>query len=204
MKNATDGRLLAVNENNGHDQSRLTFAKMDAPNHGRSDGAQRPDGLCWYMSQVLPGGGSMKWMMCSVAMLVAIVLPVVAGAQSGTTAKGDKMDNMEMKDAAYTGCIEVGSTAGTFTLTHVADDHMAKDAMKKDTMGKDTMATTLTLTSASVDLSKHLGHKVSVTGSAAHGKMDAMGKDTMAKDGMAKDASAFTVKSLKMVAASCS
>ena len=155
-----------------------------------------------------------KWMMCSVAMLVAIVLPVVAGAQSGTTAKGDKMDKMEMKDATYTGCIEVGSTAGTFTLTHVADDHMAKDAMKKDTMkkdtmkndamGKDTMATTLTLTSASVDLSKHLGHKVSVTGSAAHGKMDAMGKDTMAKDGMAKDASAFTVKSLKMVAASCS
>ena len=156
----------------------------------------------------------MKWMMCSVAMLVAIVLPVVAGAQSGTTAKGDKMDKMEMKDATHTGCIEVGSTAGTFTLTHVADDHMAKDAMKKDTMkkdtmksdtmGKDTMATTLTLTSASVDLSKHLGHKVSVTGSAAHGKMDAMGKDTMAKDGMAKDASAFTVKSLKMVAASCS
>src|SRR6267142_1836917 len=169
MKNATDGRLLAVNESNGHDQSRLTFAKMDAPNHGRSDGAQRPDGLCWYMSQVLPGGGSMKWMMCSVAMLVAIVLPVVAGAKSGTTAKGDKMDKMEMKDTTYTGCIEVGSTAGTFTLTHVADDHMAKDAMKKDAMKKDTMKS-----------------------------------DTMAKDGMAKDTSAFTVKSLKMVAASCS
>ena len=146
----------------------------------------------------------MKWMMCSVAMLVAFVLPVVAGALSGTTAKGDKMDKMEMKDATYTGCIEVGSTAGTFTLTHVADDHMAKDAMKKDTMGKDTMATTLTLSSTSVDLSKHVGHKVSVTGSAAHGKMDAMGKDTMAKDGMAKDGSTLTVRSLKMVAASCS
>ena len=101
------------------------------------------------------------------------------------------------------------STAGTFILTLVADDHMAKDAMKKDTMkkdtmGKDTMATTLTLSSTSVDLSKHVGHKVSVTGSAAHGKMDAMGKDTMAKDGMAKDGSTLTVKSLKMVAASCS
>jgi len=45
---------------------------------------------------------------------------------------------------------------------------------------------------------------VSITGSAAHGKMDAMGKDTMANDAMMKDASAFTVKSLKMVAASCS
>ncbi len=166
----------------------------------------------------------MKSMMWSVAMLVAVVLPVAAGAQSGTMAKGDKMDKMEMKDATYTGCIEAGSTAGTFVLTHVADDHMAKDAMKKDTMkkdtmgkdtmakdamSKDTMATTLTLSSTSVDLSKHVGHKVSVTGSAAHGKMDAMGKDTMAKDGMAKDGmakdgSTLTVKSLKMVAASCS
>ena len=100
-------------------------------------------------------------------------------------------------------------------LTHVAADAMGKKAMMKDTMKKDTMAkdtmskeamapTALTLSSSLVDLSKHMGHKVSITGSAAHGKMDAMGKDTMAKDAMMKDASAFTVKSLKMVAASCS
>jgi pentapeptide MXKDX repeat protein len=152
----------------------------------------------------------MKWMMWSVTMLVAAVLPVAVGAQSGAMAKGDKMDKMEMKDATYTGCIEAGTAAGTFRLTHVAADHMGKDAMKKDTMAKDTMGkdamapTTLTLTNSSVDLSKHVGHKVSITGSAAHGKMDAMGKDTMAKDTMTKDASAFTVKSLKMVAASCS
>ena len=167
----------------------------------------------------------MKGMMWSVAMLVAVVLPAAAGAQSGTMAKGDKMDKMEMKDATYTGCVEAGMTAGTFTLTHVAvgamgkdamkkdtmkkdamaKDTMAKDTMAKDTMGKDAMAPeTLALTSSSVDLRKHLGHKVAVTGSAAQGKMDAMGKDTMAKDGMMKDAPAFTVKSLKMVSASCS
>jgi pentapeptide MXKDX repeat protein len=157
----------------------------------------------------------MKWMMWSVAMLVAVVLPAAVGAQSGTMAKGDKMDKMEMKDATYTGCIAAGTAAGTFTLTHIAADAMGKDAMKKDTMKKDTMATdtmgkdamapeSLALASSSVDLSKHLGHKVAITGSSAHSKMDAMGKDTMAKDGMAKDASVFTVKSLKMVSASCS
>ena len=147
----------------------------------------------------------MKSMMWSVALLVAAVLPVAAGAQSGTMAKGDKMDKMEMKDATYTGCIAAGTAAGAFVLTHAIDDHMGKDAMKKNTMAKNTMAaTTMALTSASVDLGKHLGHKVSVTGTAAHGKMDAMGKDTMAKDAMAKDGPAFTVKSLKMVAASCS
>ena len=133
----------------------------------------------------------MKWMMSSVAVVVAMVLSVAVAAQSGgTMAKGDKMAT---KDATHTGCIEAGSAPGTFTLTHLsADDHMAKDAMKKDTMTKESMSKgamatpTLNLTSTSVDLSKHLGHKVSVTGS--HDKAT----------------SPFTVKSLKMVAASCS
>ena len=152
----------------------------------------------------------MKGMMWSVATLVAVVLPAAAVAQSGTMAKGDKMDKMEMKDATYTGCIAAGTAEGTFMLTHVSADAMGKDAMKKDSLKKDTMAKdtmtpeSLALASSSVDLSKHLGHKVAITGSPAHGKMDAMGKDTMAKDGMAKDAPAFTVKSLKMVSASCS
>ena len=149
--------------------------------------------------------------MSSVAVLVAAALSVGAAAQaSGTMAKGDTMDKMEMKDATYTGCIEAGTAAGTFRLTHIAADAMGKDAMKTDTMKKDPMAndtmppTALTLASSSVDLSKHLGHKVAITGSAAHGTMDAMGKDTMSKDAMTKDGSAFAVKSLKMVAASCS
>ena len=159
----------------------------------------------------------MKWSMSSVAILVAAVSSVAVGAQSGgTMAKGDKMDKREMMDANYTGCIEAGSAAGTFMLTHVATaDHMGKDMMKKDAMAKDTMTkdamakdgmshesmapTTLTLTGSAVDLSKHLGHKVSLTGSLAHEKMDAMEKGTMGKS-----TSTFTVKSVKMIAATCS
>ena len=137
-------------------------------------------------------------------------------SQMSQMSKMDKMDKMEMKDTTYTGCVEAGSEPGSFTLTHLAaEDHMGNDAMKKDTMGNDTMKKdtmpkdsmgkdamapmVLSVTGSSVDLGKHLGHKVSVTGSPAHGKMDAMGKDTMAKG-----VSAFTVKSLRMVAASCS
>jgi len=153
----------------------------------------------------------MKWSMSSVAILVAAVSSSVAlGAQSGgRMAKGDKMEKMEKMEkmhANYTGCIEAGSAAGSFILTHVATaDHMGKDMMKKDDMAKDGMShdsiapTTLTLTGSSVDLSKQLGHKVSITGSLAHEKMDAMEKDTMARS-----TSTFTVKSLKMVAATCS
>jgi len=77
---------------------------------------------------------------------------------------------------------------------------MTKDAMAKDGMSHESMApTTLTLMGSSVDLSKHFGHKVSLTGSLAHEKMDAMEKGTMGKS-----TSTFTVKSLKMIAATCS
>lgn len=134
-------------------------------------------------------------MMSSVVALVAALLSVGVAAQSSTAVKDDKMGKMgkmAMKEATHTGCIEAGSVLGTFTLKLAADDHMAKDAMKKDTMTKESMSkdamapATLRLTSSSVDLSKHLGHKVSVTGS--HDKAT----------------SPFAVKSLKMVAASCS
>ena len=152
----------------------------------------------------------MKWMISS-AVIVAVALSVGVGAQSGgAMAKDEQMGKMETK--TYTGCVAAGADTGTFTLTHVmaADDHMGKDAMKKDTMKKDTMSkdamkkdsmgkdnmahdtmasTTMTVSSTSVDLAKHIGHKVTVTGSS-----DAMGKNM----------SAFTVKSLKMVSASCS
>jgi hypothetical protein len=80
---------------------------------------------------------------------------------------------------------------------HMGKSAMQKETMKKDTMGKDAMAhdtmtpATLTLTGKAVDLSKHVGHKVTVTGSAG-------------PDAMEKGMSAFTVKSLKMVASSCS
>ena len=153
----------------------------------------------------------MKWMMSSVGALVAAVLSVSVVAQSaGTAANGGKMDKMAMKDTTYTGCVEAGGAPSSFTLTHLAaDDHMGKDGMKKDAMKKGTMAKdamvqpTWSLASSSVDLSKHLGHKVTVTGSPAQGKMDAMGKDTMGKDAMGKSAPVFTVTALKMVAVSC-
>ena len=87
------------------------------------------------------------------------------------------------------GCIEK-SESGSLTLTHAmpADD-MKKSGMAKDSMAKDMMMPTVALSSKKVDLSKHVGHKVSLKGVAG---------DMM--NGMAT----FTVDSLKMIAASCS
>jgi hypothetical protein len=127
---------------------------------------------------------------------VAAVLAIsaVAGAQDG---KMNKMDGMK-SETSYTGCIE-RSAEGAFTLAHAmasdammkkpAKASMAKDTMAKDSMMKDSMAPALGLSSTAVDLAKHVGHKVTVKGVGG----DAMG-------GMAT----FTVKSIKVIAASCS
>jgi len=176
----------------------------------------------------------MKFALAGAGMLCAAALMIGAGGQPvGATAGQDKMGQDKMgqdkmgqdkmsqdakthvMDKAYTGCLEAGKAPRTYVLTHLAaaGDHMGKDAMSKDAMSKNaTETTTFLVSSQAVDLSKHVGHKVSVTGTAS-GKADAMGKDSMmkettAKDSMGKDsmsaeAPAFTIKTLKTLASSC-
>ena len=148
----------------------------------------------------------MKNVMC--CGFVAVVLAVSAAARAQDRKMDDKMDKMK-SETTYTGCIE-RSPDGAFTLGHamassattnksmakdslandsLAKDSMAKDSMAHDSMMKDAMASALGLASTSVDLAKHVGHKVIVKGVAG---------DTMG--GMAT----FTVKSIKMVGSSCS
>ena len=130
-----------------------------------------------------------KRAMCSLTLLAMAAFGPIVNAQ-------DKMAKpMEMgKEKSYTGCIEAGAMAGSFKLTH-AEAAMAMGAMGKDAMKKDAMMPTMALMAKGVDLSKHVGHKVTVTG--ADDKM------AMAKDAMGKDMNGFTVTALKMVAATC-
>jgi len=138
----------------------------------------------------------MKNVMCGGFVAVVLTMSPVVGAQDHKM--DDKMNKMK-SEMSYTGCIE-RSPDGGFTLGHamassattkesMAKDAMAKDSMAHDSMMKDAMASTLGLASTSVDLAKHVGHKVTVKGVAG---------DTMG--GMAT----LNVKSIKMVGASCS
>jgi hypothetical protein len=130
------------------------------------------------------------------AVLAAAWSVAVVAQTGGTMDKSQSMDKMPTQ-VTYIGCLEAGSAAGTFTLTHAdrMNDAMKKDAMAKGAIRHDMMvSTSLNLASSSVDLSKNVGRKVSVTGSAS-----AMHKREAGMDG-----STFTVKTLKRVAASCS
>ena len=139
----------------------------------------------------------MRWSTSSAGILMAAALSAAAAAQSATMAESHKR---EMKDVTYTGCLGAGGGVGTFTLTHLTTPaHMRLDMMKKGTPTTAApVAATLDLTSSSVDLSMHLGHEVSVTGSPAQAEMSGM-----KKDGVSEATPAFNVKSLKVVAASC-
>lgn len=138
----------------------------------------------------------MKNVTCFGFVAVVLAVSAVAGAQGHKM--DDKMDKMK-SETTYTGCIE-RSSDGAFTLGHamassaatkkpMAKDSMAKDSTTHDSMMKDSMASTLGLASTSVDLARHVGHKVTVKGVAG---------DTMG--GMAM----FNVNSIKMVGSSCS
>ena len=132
----------------------------------------------------------MKMRLFSGAALAFAATAVIAAAGQGKPMATAK---------TMVGCIEK-SESGALTLTHampaddmkkssMAKDSMAKDTTAKDTMAKDMMMPAMELSSKKVDLSKHVGHKVSLKGVAG---------DMM--NGMPT----FTVDSLKMLSASCS
>jgi hypothetical protein len=136
--------------------------------------------------------------LCATALMVGLsVQSTGAMAQSGGQDKmgHDTMGKTEMKGTSYTGCVQAGEAPRTYVLTRLAaaDDHMGKDAMSKDSTSKSAMApSTLIITSHAVDLSKYVGQKVAVTGTA-RGEMDAM----------ATNSHAFTIKTVKTLASSC-
>ena len=141
----------------------------------------------------------MRFMQTAAAITMLTGLATLASAQAGGTTGKDTMmksDGMGMGTVKnYTGCVEAGSAAGTFVLTHLSPDMamgkdtMTKDTMKKDAMMKDSMKDTmmpqrLALTGTAVNVAPHLGHKVTVSGKVS-GQTD------------------FMVSTVKMVAASC-
>ena len=106
------------------------------------------------------------------------------------------------KSLTLSGCVARGATTGTYTLA----SNMKQEAAPTDADQPRTVA----LAGTDVDLGPHLGHIVSLTGSylAATEATSPTGTAGTEKPAPAADASkplrTFTVKSLKMIAGSCS
>jgi hypothetical protein len=143
--------------------------------------------------------------LCFVALCAAAV-----GAQ--TTAQTTETENKSKiavkggKDIEVTGCIEPSAADSRYMLTHVADKTGARHSYM--------------LVSDEADLSKHVGHRVQISGRAADQgdatiKMETTtkrktdsgdDKETHSKSEVRGDLSGvpfLSVKSVKMIAAAC-
>jgi hypothetical protein len=117
---------------------------------------------------------------------LAVACAMVAAVSAVAAQKPDQQ-------MTYTGCIAPGKMAGTFMLTNVmAGDGMAKEkpvataGEKKEMPPKE-----LTLSSTTVKIEPHRGHKVTVMG------------PTMMEKGEKMMETKMMVSSLKMVSATC-
>jgi hypothetical protein len=128
--------------------------------------------------------GAAEMIRAIVGACVALAFTAGVGAQDKKMAT-EKMNHMA-KEKAYSGCVESSQT-GSYTLTHSMIAAAKKSMKKADAMAPASLV--LSAAGPSVDLSTHVGHKVTVTGT-----------DGDSMNGMAT----FKVKSLKVIGASCS
>ena len=131
----------------------------------------------------------------TVICAVALTVGVHAAPRAQATKAPDG------KTMTMTGCLEKGGEANTFKLTHVADDAGAgaktAEAMKPDWE--------LIGAPASLKLSDHVGHKVTITGSKAGADEAAKMEGKTGTSGKAKEAMErhLKVTDMKHVAATC-
>ena len=121
-----------------------------------------------------------------MSVVIGMVVTAAAAAYADRTGKSDGIAIPDKGRATYTGCLEAGRVPGTFTLTHVSRIEKGSPTMMP--------STNLLVLSTSLGLSHEVGHTIQVTGShtGPHKGTLGMGEPTL------------NIKTLKMVAASCS
>jgi hypothetical protein len=140
------------------------------------------------------------------AVCFAAVCAAALGAQTSETETKSKIKVKEGKEVLVTGCVEPNASGKSFMLTHVADKSGALHSYM--------------LVSDEDELSKHVGHRVQISGKATDkgdGKIETEtktktkmehgdDKETHSRSEMRGDlagAPYLGVKSVKMIAASC-
>jgi len=92
----------------------------------------------------------------TVALCVALIAALAAGAGAATKAKSSGKKKMAGGATSVTGCLQKAASADTYTLTPVASS--------KSKSAKAPADWTITGATADTKLSDHVGHKVKVTG----------------------------------------
>ena len=143
----------------------------------------------------------------ALAALATAVSAAAAGVGQDRIPDAQRPGAIDAPGITLTGCVARGIATDTYTLAEAKKDATAAPATAAPATAAP--AELVALTGTDVDLSKHVGHSVTVTGSYA-GTDGATGTSGTAKpaapaatEDTKKPAKTFTVKSLKMVAATC-
>jgi len=157
---------------------------------------------------------------CVPACIVAFGLAAVGvSAQYPEQKPADKqMPGKSAQTVTIAGCVRQGDTPNTFVLSNVdaaalAAHGSAATGTSGAPAGSTATATVQLITTADIDLTKHVGHKVEISGSPIKPEAGAAGiagtptSDTTAREAdkdKNKPALKLTVKSVKHVSESCS
>ncbi len=123
-----------------------------------------------------------KWML--MMAIAALSAPAVAGAQAGKAMDSSKPVMMNM---TYSGCVTAVNHGGMFLLTF-------NDAMSMEHAKMDATAHKSLVLAGSDDLKKHVGQRISVTGTLSNG----------ASGTMRHDLATLTITTMTVIAKSCS
>ena len=143
----------------------------------------------------------MKLTISTVALvaLATAVSAAAAGVSQDRSPDAQKPGAIDTPGITLTGCVARGTATDTYTLAEVKKDATAAPATAAP-------AELVALTGTDVDLSKHVGHSVAVTGAYASINVPTgtSGTEKPAATADTKTAAkTFTVKSLKMVSPTC-
>lgn len=150
----------------------------------------------------------MKLTISTVALVaLAAVGVAAAGMNQDRIPDAQRPATMDAPAMTITGCVARGTAADTFTL---AEGKTGAPAAAGDVSAP---AALIALTGSDVDLTKHVGHSVTLTGSYAspNATVGTAGTEkpatapttAAATEDSKKAAKTFTVKSLKMVSPTC-
>ena len=145
----------------------------------------------------------MKRTLTAIGAAAVLGLGISVAAQSPAPAQR----NMDEKEITITGCLEKNKSGGYWLTNAMTSAKMSPQgtsgtAPASSSTDKTTMDAMNWNLEGGKDLDKHVGHKIEVTG---HAKNDVSGdQPKSATDDKEQKARDFDVKSMKMIASSCS
>jgi hypothetical protein len=140
----------------------------------------------------------------ALGAMIVVLGAAVAGMSQDTIPELQKEARSKSTSATLTGCVAQGAAAGSYILTNITKD-------EQPNVKNGLVRTSVLLSSTDVDVSKHVGHRVSVTGvylSQGRTTSVAAMDETVPTEEIARGdkltSATFRVTSLAVVADSCS